>query len=211
MSKEKYDPYKGFRDLTGMWEKQMNSLFLSWSDNTDYIKLSNVGLQTHTRYLEMLKRNQEIMASFMNMPTKTDVKNVAKLTIQAEEKIDALEEQIWSLQDSFAAVNKENMEFFGELVSLTKQMKEELDKNVKELREAKKVKSDLQKLRKDLSDTNELRAELQELRRELTEANSLKLELQELKQELVQYKDTKNKEAVQEKKELELAGAGTGK
>lgn len=211
MSKEKYDPYKGFRELTGMWEKQMNSLLLSWSDNTDYIKLSNVGLQTHTRYLEMLKRNQEVMASFMNMPTKTDVKNVAKLTIQAEEKIDALEEQIWNLQDSFAAINKDNMEFFGELVSLSKQMKEELDKNVKEIREANKVKSDLQKLRKDLSDTNELKAELQELRRELTEANGLKVELHELKQELVQYKETKDKEAVQEKKELELAGAGTGK
>jgi predicted RNase H-like nuclease (RuvC/YqgF family) len=211
MSKEKYDPYKGFRELTGMWEKQMNSLFLSWSDNTDYIKLSNVGLQTHTRYLEMIKRNQEIMASFMNMPTKNDVKNVAKLTIQAEEKIDALEEQIWNLQDSFAAINKENMEFFGELVGLSKQMKEELDNNVKELREAKKVKSDLQKLRKELSDTNELKAELQELRRELTEANGLKLELQELKQELVQFKEKKNQEAVQEKKELELAGAGTGK
>jgi predicted RNase H-like nuclease (RuvC/YqgF family) len=211
MSKEKYDPYKGFRELTGMWEKQMNSLFLSWSDNTDYIKLSNVGLQTHTRYLEMIKRNQEIMANFMNMPTKNDVKNVAKLTIQAEEKIDALEEQIWNLQDSFAAVNKENMKFFGELVGLSKQMKEELDNNVKELREAKKVKSDLQKLRKELSDTNELKAELQELRRELTEANGLKLELQELKQELVQFKETKNQEAVQEKKELELAGAGTGK
>ena len=89
MSKEKYDPYKGFRQLTGLWEKQMNSLLLSMSDNNEYIKLSNVGLQTHTRYLEMLKRNQEIMASFMNMPTKNDVKNVAKLTIQAEEKIDA--------------------------------------------------------------------------------------------------------------------------
>ncbi|WP_404330969.1 polyhydroxyalkanoate biosynthesis repressor PhaR [Mesobacillus maritimus] len=211
MSKEKYDPYKGFRELTGMWEKQMNSLLLSWSDNTDYIKLSNVGLQTHTRYIEMLKRNQEIMASFMNMPTKTDVKNVAKLTIQAEEKIDALEEQIWNLQDSFSAINKENMEFFGELVGLSKQMKEELDKNVKELRDAKKVKSDLQKLRKELSDTNELRAELQELKRELSEVNGLKMELQELKQELVQYKETKNKEAVKEKKELELAGAGTGK
>jgi len=211
MAKEKYDPYKGFRELTGMWEKQMNSLLLSWSDNTDYIKLSNVGLQTHTRYLEMIKRNQEIMANFMNMPTKTDVKNVAKLTIQAEEKIDALEEQIWNLQDSFAAINKENMEFFGELVALSKQMKEELDNNVKELREAKKVKSDLQKLRKELSDTNELKAELQELRRELTEANGLKLELQELKQELVQFKEVKNQEPVQEKKEFELAGAGTSK
>jgi len=210
MSKEKYDPYKGFRQLTGLWEKQMNSLLLSMSDNNEYIKLSNVGLQTHTRYLEMLKRNQEIMASFMNMPTKNDVKNVAKLTIQAEEKIDALEEQIWSLQDSFAAINKENMEFFGELVGITKQMKEELEKNVKELREAKKVKTDLQKLRKELSDLSELKAELQELRQELTEANHLKTELHELKQELDLYKMVENDEA-KEKKELELAGATISK
>ncbi len=211
MSKEKYDPYKGFRQLTGLWEKQMNSLLLSMSDNNEYIKLSNVGLQTHTRYIEMLKRNQEIMASFMNMPTKNDVKNVAKLTIQAEEKIDALEEQVWNLQDSFAAINKENMEFFGELVEITKQMKEELEKNVKELREAKKVKTDLQKLRKELTDLNELKAELQELRHELTEANSLKMELQEIKQELVQYKMTEIEIEAKEKKELELAGAATSK
>lgn len=211
MSKEKYDPYKGFRQLTGLWEKQMNSLLLSMSDNNEYIKLSNVGLQTHTRYIEMLKRNQEIMASFMNMPTKNDVKNVAKLTIQAEEKIDALEEQVWNLQDSFAAINKENMEFFGELVEITKQMKEELEKNVKELREAKKVKTDLQKLRKELTDLNELKAEPQELRHELTEANSLKMELQEIKQELVQYKMTEIEIEAKEKKELELAGAATSK
>ncbi|SEM96656.1 hypothetical protein SAMN05192533_107173 [Mesobacillus persicus] len=210
MSKEKYDPYKGFRDLTGLWEKQMNSLLMAWADNSEFVKLSNRSMATHSRYMELLKKNQETMANLMNMPTKSDVQNVAKLTIQAEEKIDALEEQIWNLQDSFTEINKGNMEFFGELVSLSKEMKTELEKNAKELRETKKVKADLQKLRKELSDTNVLIAELQELRQGLAETSSLKSELQELKQELAQYQEPKT-EAKEEKKELELAGVGLGK
>ncbi len=48
------------------------------------------------------------MASYMNIPTKSDVAKVAKLSIQAEEKIDILEEQIWNLQESFELANKEN-------------------------------------------------------------------------------------------------------
>lgn len=210
MSKEKYDPYKGFRDLTGLWEKQMNSLLLAWADNSEFVKLSNRSMATHSRYMELLKKNQETMANLMNIPTKSDVQNVAKLTIQAEEKIDALEEQIWNLQDSFTEINKGNMEFFGELVSLSKEMKTELEKNAKELRETKKVKADLQKLRKELSDTNVLIAELQELRQGLADTSSLKSELQELKQELAQYQEPKT-EAKVEKKELELAGVGLGK
>jgi DNA repair exonuclease SbcCD ATPase subunit len=210
MSKEKYDPYKGFRDLTGLWEKQMNSLLLAWADNSEFVKLSNRRMATHSRYMELLKNNQETMANLMNMPTKSDVKNVAKLTIQAEEKIDALEEQIWNLQDSFTEINKGNMEFFGELVSLSKEMKAELEKNAKELRETKKVKADLQKLRKEIPDTNVLIAELQELRQGLAETSSLKSEIQELKQELAQYQEPKN-EAKEEGKELELAGVGLGK
>lgn len=210
MSKEKYDPYKGFRDLTGLWEKQMNSLLMAWADNSEFVKLTNRSMATHSRYMELLKKNQETMANLMNMPTKSDVQNVAKLTIQAEEKIDALEEQIWNLQDSFTEINKGNMEFFGELVSLSKEMKTELEKNAKELRETKKVKADLQKLRKELADTNVLIAELQELRQGLAETSSLKSELQELKQELAQYQEPKT-EAKEAKKELELAGVGLGK
>lgn len=209
MSKEKYDPYKGFRDLTGLWEKQMNSLLLAWADNSEFVKLSNRSMATHSRYMELLKKNQETMANLMNMPTKSDVQNVAKLTIQAEEKIDALEEQIWNLQDSFTEINKGNMEFFGELVSISKEMKAELEKNAKELRETKKVKADLQKLRKELSDTNVLIAELQELRQGLADTSSLKSELQELKQELAQYQEPKTE--AKEEKELELAGVGLGK
>lgn len=209
MAKEKYDPYKGFRELTGLWERQMNSMLLGWSDNNEFIKYSSRRMENYSRYLELVKKNQEAMANLMNIPTKSDVKNVAKLTIQAEEKIDALEEQIWNLQDTFTEVNKGNMEFFAELVELSKQLKSELDKNVKELREAKKVKVDLQKLRKELSDASELKAEFQVLRQELAEVNNVKAELQELKQELGQDQNqSKQTEKAQEKKELELAGAG---
>jgi hypothetical protein len=52
MSKDKmYDPYQGFKQISGMW------------------------------------------AGIMNIPTKKDVANVATLSIQAEGKIDILEER----------------------------------------------------------------------------------------------------------------------
>jgi DNA repair exonuclease SbcCD ATPase subunit len=210
VAKDKYDPYQSFRQMSELWEKQMNGLFHTATDNTEFVNLAKVGLESHARYMEQLRKNQELMAGFMNIPTKSDLKNVAKLTIQAEEKIDALEEQVWSLQDSFKTINQENMGLFSELVKITKQMKTELTKNAKELGESRKMKDELEALRKDLAATNDLKAEIQELRLELAETNAVHAEVQELRQELAQFMMKADKEKGQEK-ELVLAGAGSGK
>jgi hypothetical protein len=58
--------------------------------------------------MELLRKNQELMAGIMNIPTKKDVANVANLSIQTEGKIDILEEQIWKLQDGLSEINNEN-------------------------------------------------------------------------------------------------------
>jgi archaellum component FlaC len=50
----------------------------------------------------------------MNLPTKNDVANAVKQTMQAEEKIDILEEQIWNLQDSFSLATQEQNKVLGE-------------------------------------------------------------------------------------------------
>jgi predicted RNase H-like nuclease (RuvC/YqgF family) len=210
VAKDKYDPYQSFRQMSELWEKQMNNLFHASTDNTEFVNLAKVGLESHARYMEQLRKNQELMASLMNIPTKSDLKNVAKLTIQAEEKIDALEEQVWSLQDSFKNINQENMGLFSELVKITKQMKTELTKNAKELGQAKKMKAELEALRKDLATANDLKAEIQELRLELAETNAVHAEVQELRQELAQFMRKADQEKDQEK-ELVLAGTGSGK
>ncbi|PLT33274.1 polyhydroxyalkanoate biosynthesis repressor PhaR [Bacillus sp. V5-8f] len=232
---KKYDPYKGFRQLSEMWEQQMNGVLSTFTDTNEFVKASKIGMDSHSRYMELFRKNQELIASYMNLPTKKDIANVAQLSIQAEDKIDLLEEQIWEMKDEFISINKENMEFFEEIVKVTKQLKTELSKTAKELAETKKMnaslqklsegladtknmKAELQALREELAHTNSVQAELQELKLELMESNDIKAELQDLKQELVQFAEIKNQLAqlknmdVKEKEEeAALVGVGAGK
>ncbi|MCL6571369.1 MAG: polyhydroxyalkanoate biosynthesis repressor PhaR [Bacillus sp. (in: Bacteria)] len=235
MSKDKtYDPFEGFKKISEMWEKQLNGMLYMMTDNNEFVRLLKVGTESHSRYMELLRKNQELMSGVLNIPTKSDVANVAKLTVQTEEKIDFLEEQIWNVQDSLGSLNKENLEMFQEMVSIVKQMKSEFQKMAQEIAGTKKVKADLQELRQGLVDIKIIQINLQELKKEIEEINSIKTELkgirdiaktqdiqtdlQELKLGVSQFTDIKTELAAlkdlfekEKKKELELTGAGTSK
>jgi predicted RNase H-like nuclease (RuvC/YqgF family) len=185
--KKPYDPFESFHKLSLLWEKQINDFIFHWTDNKDFVKMSNVGTEINSRYLESFKKNQEALANVLNLPTKNDIANVATLTVQAEEKIEALEEQIWDLQDSMKSQNKEIesvVEISKEIIKLTKQLKTELVKT-----------------KKEQIDTKELHAELQEMKFELMKLTNFKEEFESLKG-LIE----KDKVA-----ERELAGSGTSK
>jgi prefoldin subunit 5 len=185
MSKEKtYDPLQGFRKISQMWEKQLNGLFYMMTDNNEFVRLLKVGTESHARYMELLRKNQELIAGVMNIPTKNDVANVAKLSLQTEEKIDILEEQIWNIQDSLGALNNENLALFQEIVSIVQQMKDEFQKMAQEVAETQKLKEDVQELRQGLVDLSDIKQELATLKN------------------LLQKGKTKDKELV-------LTGAGT--
>jgi predicted RNase H-like nuclease (RuvC/YqgF family) len=163
-----YDPYDSFHKLSLLWEKQINDFIYLWTNNNEFIKMTNMGTELHSRYLETLKRNQEALAGVLNLPTKSDITNVANLTIQAEEKVEALEEQIWELQDSVKTQSKEIesvVEVSKEIIKLTKQLKTELVKT-----------------KKEMADTKSLHAELQEMKFELLKLNNFKEEFDELKE-----------------------------
>lgn len=126
MSKDKtYDPLQRFRKISEMWERQLNGMLYMMTDNNEFVRLLKVGTDSHARYMERLRKNQELMAGVMNIPTKKDIANVAKLSLQTEEKIDMLEEQVWNLQDSLESLNKGNVAMFQEMVTIIKQMKDE--------------------------------------------------------------------------------------
>ncbi len=185
--KKPYDPFESFHKLSLLWEKQINDFIYHWTDNKDFIKMSNTGTEINSRYLETFKKNQEALAGVLNLPTKNDIANVATLTVQAEEKIEALEEQIWDLQDTIKSQNKEIesvVEISKEIIKLTKQLKTELVKTKKEQIE-----------------TKELKAELQEMKFELMKLTNFKEEFESIKGLL-----EKNKEV-----DRELAGSGTSK
>jgi predicted nucleic acid-binding Zn-ribbon protein len=165
--KKTYDPFDSFHKFSTLWEKQINDFFYLWSNNNEFVKMSKIGTDVHSRYLETFKKNQEALAGVLNLPTKQDVANVANLTIQAEEKMEALEEQIWELQDNMKSQSKEIetvVDLSKEIMKLTKQLKTELVKT-----------------KKDLADSKDLHAELQEMKYELMKLNDIKEELETLK------------------------------
>ncbi len=162
MSNEKtYDPFEGFKLITGIWEKQFTNLLFRTADNKPFVRTVNLGLDAHSRYMELLRRNQEIIAGLMNIPTKKDVAKVAKLSIQAEEKIDLLEEQLWTIQDRMVELNKENLKFLQEVVQSVNLLKGELEKNTQELAASKSINSSLQK---ELAQLADIKKDISELK-----------------------------------------------
>ncbi|WP_042374960.1 hypothetical protein [Neobacillus jeddahensis] len=193
MAKDKtYEPFEGLKAISEMWEKQMNGLLYMMTDNNEFVRLLNRGTESHSRYMEFLRKNQELMAGIMNIPTKKDVANVAKLSVQAEGKIDIVEEQIWALQDSIKLVNKQNLEMFQELVNVVGQMKDEL-----------------QKVSQDLDETKKMQTDLQELKQEITQLTDIKAELATMKKLMQKGKAKENDKA--KDKELVLVGVDTSK
>ncbi|MEH6992383.1 polyhydroxyalkanoate biosynthesis repressor PhaR [Neobacillus drentensis] len=190
MAKEKmYDPYEGFKQISEMWEKQINGLLFMAADNNEFVRLANSGLGVHSRYMEILRKNQELLAGIMNIPTKKDVANVANLSIQAEGKMDILEEQIWKLQDGLSEINKENLALFQEMVKMFKQMQVELQKTIQEVSELKKMKDDFQEIRKDLVDIKIIQVSLRDVREELEE-------IKETQKEILKMKDLDEKKTI---------------
>ncbi|OLS41875.1 hypothetical protein BTR25_00445 [Bacillus sp. MRMR6] len=202
MSSEKgYEPFEAFKQISNMWEKQLNGMLYMMTDNKEFVRLAKTGLDSHSRYMDLLRKNQELMAGLMNIPTKKDVANVAKLSIQAEAKIDILEEQIWNLQDSLGTIKKDNLGLFQEMVNLVKQLRLDFQQTAQEASEIKKVREELQELRRGLVDVKILQVNIQEVQKELVEIKDMnnysetKLiqhDLQEVKMGMVQLSDIKN-------------------
>ncbi|MEH7378631.1 MULTISPECIES: polyhydroxyalkanoate biosynthesis repressor PhaR [Bacillaceae] len=151
MSNEKiFDPFVGFNQLSEMWDKQVTGLLYNLTDNKEFVRTASFGINNYSFSLERLRKNQELFAALMNIPTKKDVANAAKQSIQTEEKIDILEEQIWKLQDSVSSITKDNVGMFEEILTIVMQMKNEFERMSQELAEAKKMNDDLQELRKEI-------------------------------------------------------------
>jgi uncharacterized protein YdiU (UPF0061 family) len=183
MANEKmYNPYEGFKQISELWEKQINGLLSMAADNNEFARLAKNGLGVHSRYMELLRKNQELMAGIMNIPTKKDVANVANLSIQAEGKMNLLEEQIWKLQEGLSGINKENLALFQEMVKMVKQMQVEFQRTIQEVSELKKMKDDFQEIRKDLVDIKIIQVNLRDVREEL-------VELKEAQKEILKMKD----------------------
>jgi hypothetical protein len=194
------NPYDSFRRLSEMWEKGLNDILLTSIDNKELIRMTNLGVGMHSRYVQRLKRNQELMANMMNIPTKHDVANVAKLTVQAEEKVDTLQQQIWALQDSFAIANTEQQKFIKEIIEFNQKLTKEWEKLSTDFTETKKLAGEVKKLKQELAASQEIKATLDEVKNELVHLRETRAEVELLKELLKK-----------EKEEAELTTAGLAK
>jgi hypothetical protein len=149
------NPYDSIRQISEMWEKGLNGLLFQSINNNPLIQVTKLGIEANSRYIEMLKRNRELMASYMNLPTKNDVANAVKQTMQAEEKIDMLEEQIWNLQDSFALATQEQNKVLAEILEFTKHIHLEWQKASEELTVLSEMKNEFEAMKKLLQKDKE--------------------------------------------------------
>ena len=148
-----FDPYDTFKKFSIQWEQQMNEMIHLSTNNNDFIKYANMSSDSNARYVEWLRKNQEMLANQLNLPTKNDLANVAKLSVQTQEKLDSVEEQIWDLSDSAVRTNKEMVsvvEVSHELVKMTKQLKAQLTETKEELAELKNLLAEKQTTTKNI-------------------------------------------------------------
>lgn len=142
------NPYDSFRQIGEMLEKGLNGILFQSINNNPLIKMTKLGIEANSRYIELLKKNRELMANYMNLPTKNDVANAVKQTMQAEEKIDILEEQIWNLQDSFALATQEQNKVLGEILEFNKHIYLEWQKASQELAALSEMRNEFEAMKK---------------------------------------------------------------
>lgn len=164
-----FDPYKTWQTYMHQWEKQTNEMIQSWTNNRETVKIASISSDIQARFLEMLQKNQQEAANLLNLPTKKDINNAAKLTIQTEEKLDTLEELIWNLQDSIEASNKENSNILKITGEMVKQMKLLKAEQKKESETVKKIHTELYEIKRDLAEVNSLKEEIISLKLLLAE------------------------------------------
>ncbi|PGY12993.1 polyhydroxyalkanoate biosynthesis repressor PhaR [Bacillus sp. AFS031507] len=175
MSNQKsFDPYDLFNKFSTQWEKQVNDLIMTNTNNPRFTRLLQKSTETSAMYKEMFKKSQELLGNQLHLPNKDDVANVAKVALQTEEKLDSLEEQIWNLQDSVSSTNKEIESIVGvsnDIIKLTKQLKTELSKTKLELTETKELRSELRVIKNELADVKGLKEEISILLQIMSEKN----------------------------------------
>ena len=176
MNKQKtFDPYNEFTKLSTQWEKELNDMFRLNSNNEGFLRFAIASSDSDTLYKEYFNKYQEIISSQLNLSTKNDVANIAALSVQTEEKIDSLEEQIWKLQHSVQSTNKEIEaieDVAQEIVKLTKQLKSDVSKTKVESSDTKVLRKELQEMKKELEGIHQLKEELSILMEMMNEKNA---------------------------------------
>jgi uncharacterized protein YdaT len=162
-----FDSYAALTKFNEVWEKQLNIYLSLLSNNTELDQLSKKGIDSQARTIELFRKNQEVFASILNIPTKSDLAKLANRENQTEEKLDALEEQLWSLNETVTTTSKDIesvIDVSKEIIKLTKQLKTELTRTKKQLAETKDLQNDLVEMKQELIQLNTFKEEFEMLK-----------------------------------------------
>lgn len=91
--------YKSLKTKSLGFENQANDSIQRFISDKKLIQFSSLITPLITQSISKIKENQELFSSILDIPTKNDLASTAKLVIETQEKIDALEEQNWQLID----------------------------------------------------------------------------------------------------------------
>jgi dGTP triphosphohydrolase len=158
-----YYPYDIFKKYSSLWENQINNYLSLLSGKSSTYEFNEHWSQTQNNTMELFRKNQEAFTSMLNVPTKKDITKLSEQNVATEEKIELLEAQILSLQESIKTSNKdlENIVAVSkQMMKLTKQLKTELTKTKKELAERKEFQSDLKHMNDELALLNSFKEEI---------------------------------------------------
>ncbi len=87
-------------------EKELNESIQNSLNKEDVLKEMLSRSEVTAGAMKKLQQAIETLSIPLNFPTKTDVANAAKLTVQAEEKMDLIDEKLMALIDSFEELKK---------------------------------------------------------------------------------------------------------
>ncbi|WP_227938255.1 hypothetical protein [Alkalihalobacillus deserti] len=95
--KKKKKQLEGLKMFGQKSEAHLNKLIHKWLDDPDIINLIKLGAKQHIRLMKLVREYADVLATQLNIPTKDDVRNVAQLAIQIEEKLDDLEDKMLTI------------------------------------------------------------------------------------------------------------------
>lgn len=80
--------------LGGKYEKKLNELIQDKLNDHSVIDFANSEMKHYVKLLRHLRHLNEGAAQALNLPTKEDIANVARLSMQLEEKLDRMDAQL---------------------------------------------------------------------------------------------------------------------
>lgn len=122
------DFYDALKKLGVLIEFKLNERIQDGLNKKEIIKFLHNHSHLVNKILKGLKELIETVSIPLNLPTKNDVANVAKLTIQNEEKLEEIEEQLKILNKYLRELSD------GNIPSIPIKEEEDLDKKIKKLK-----------------------------------------------------------------------------